>query len=74
MRLESATLPALPGKRHPAVIAGRAKRVSAWECHCAKCGHRWTSTTDELPEACAGCRMINWWIKRGRGRPPKESS
>lgn len=69
----SGTLARVPTstRRHPAVLAERARRISVWECHCAKCGHTWTSTGEDIPEACAGCRMINWWIKRPRGRPPK---
>lgn len=60
-------------ERHPAVLAGRAQLElrKVWHCHCAKCGNRWTTSGEDLPESCSGCHMINWWIKRGRGRPKK---
>lgn len=56
---------------HPAVAAGEAKKVTVWHCHCVRCDHRWTSEGDEIPSGCANCRALHWWLKRGRGRPPK---
>lgn len=61
--------------KHPAVEAGRAKilrRVYVWACHCVKCGYRWEATGAKPPEHCSSCHMSSWWIKRPRGRPPKE--
>jgi hypothetical protein len=56
-------------KRHPAARAGLATPLIVWRCKCAKCGHTWTTKSDELPDWCAGCRKPHWWIKRPRGRP-----
>lgn len=57
-------------KKPPPLEPGAYRKARAWECHCAKCGHVWTTAADEIPEYCPGCRKDTWWLKRPRGRPP----
>jgi hypothetical protein len=59
--------------KHPAVEAGcaSATRITVWSCRCKKCGKKWETLGDEIPDYCPGCRKEEWWIKRPRGRPLK---
>ena len=49
--------------------AARRVKVTAWECTCQRCGHRWTAVGEDPPRACAGCKSQGWQ-EEARGRRP----
>lgn len=46
--------------------------ITVYDCTCKRCGHTWTTKTDELPGTCPNpsCRS-RYWNREKTNRPSK---
>jgi len=42
--------------------------VKVMHCTCERCGHRWRTRTEKMPEVCASCKSPYWARKRMRAK------